>query len=566
MTKKSKPGTPGKSGINNKFKLRRAQVLEQAARYERAREFNQAERIYLDLLRENAHDLDANLQLAQIYSQAGRGDLAVPLLRNAAAVQSLDADACNRIGVLWHQSGQPQPARENFERALALRPESIEFRFNLGLALRDIGLPHGAINCFSTNVRAQPEHLPSLLQLGVSLREVDRLQESLDVFQRAAALNPGDFDIYKYLALTHVDLSHIDEAIRCWERALELDPQCSLAHLRLSHLRSDRHDIAAMTSLYEKADKNIDKINLAFGLGKALEDSGSYDLAFKYLLEGNQLKRRQFRYSIDEWRDFFVKLQNIFSADFLRRFHGVGVPDNTPVFIVGMPRSGSSLVEQILASHSQVFGAGELKLLPSLCAQGALRRGQRFPDYFQDLSGPQWQELGREYLEALRQKAPDAARITDKMPQNFRFLGVINIILPQAKLIHCHRNPLDNCWSIYKNLFADGHPYAYDLQELGRFYNFYRALMQHWNAVLPGRIYDLSYEQLIANPRDEIKALLEFCELPFDQRCIDFHRNERAVNTMSAAQVKRPINKDSIERWSAYKEYLAPLANELVFH
>jgi hypothetical protein len=231
-----------------------------------------------------------------------------------------------------------------------------------------------------------------------------------------------------------------------------------------------------------------------------------------------------------------------------------------------MPRSGSSLVEQILASHAQVFGAGELKLLPSLCAQGAQRRGQHFPDYFQDLSAPEWQELGREYLDALRQKAPDAARITDKMPQNFRFVGVISIILPQAKLIHCRRNPLDNCWSIYKNLFADGHPYAYDLQELGRFYRFYCALMQHWNAVLPGRIYDLSYEQLIANPQTEIKALLEFCDLPFDQRCVDFHRHERAVNTMSAAQVKRPINKDSIERWSAYKEHLAPLANELTLN
>lgn len=563
MTKKNKPGANNKKARINKSNARRAQLLEQAARHHRLRDFAQAERLYLELIRENSLDIDANMQLAQMYRQAGRGDLALPLLRNAVLADSGDADTCNRLGILWHQAGQPQSARENFEKALALRPESIEFRFNLGLALRDLQLHHGAVDCFSRNLQAHPDHLPSLLQLGVSLRDIDRLQESLEVFQRAAALNPHDFDIYKYLAVTHVDLAHIDEAIRCWEKALEIDPECSLAHLRLSHLRKDRHDIAGMTALYEKAKKNIDKINLAFGLGKALEDSGSYDQAFRYLLEGNQLKRRQFRYSIDEWRDFFAKLQRIFSADFLKGFQDAGVEDDTPIFIVGMPRSGSSLVEQILASHPQVFGAGELKLLPSLCAQGAQRRRQPFPDYFRDLRGSEWRELGEEYLQALRQRSADAARITDKMPQNFRFLGVISIILPRAKIVHCSRHPLDNCWSIYKNLFAEGHPYAYDLSELGKFYSYYHALMRHWNEVLPGRIYNLSYEQLVGDPQGEIAALLEFCNLPFDQRCVDFHRSERAVDTMSAAQVKRPINSDSVERWALYKDHLAPLSREL---
>jgi tetratricopeptide (TPR) repeat protein len=559
MVKPNKPGSGGK-----KAQLRHAQALQQAARFLQARDLRQAEQIYLELLRDNPADLEANLQLAQLYQRAGRGDLAPALLRNLPALQTFDAATCNRIGIGWHQAGHPQEARAAFERAVMQKPAAVEYRYNLGLALRDQGLPAEATASFSKCLESMPDHLPSLLQLGSALRESDRLQDALEAFQRALALGASSVDVYKHLALIHVDLAHIDEAIRCWEKVLELDPACALAHLRLSHLRKRDHAVATMETLFEKADKPLDKIYLAFGLGKAFEDNGDYDRAFRFLLEGNQLKRKQFRYSIDEWRVFFEKLQDIFSADFLHGFPGGGLDDETPIFILGMPRSGSSLVEQILASHPEVFGAGELKLLPALCTEGAKRRGEPFPEYFRNLDAEAWRELGREYIAGLRRKQASAPRITDKMPQNFRFLGAISLMLPRARIVHCQRSPMDNCWSIYKNLFADGHPYAYDLQELGQFYSYYQALMRHWNEVLPGRIYNIRYEQLVSEPQTEIAALLEFCGLPFDQRCVDFHRNERAVDTMSAAQVKQPINRDSIERWTLFREHLAPLSEILL--
>lgn len=558
---KSSQTTIGVTGSKSSGK--RMKALEQAAGFARARDFARAERIYVELIGENARDPDANLQLALLYRQAGRNDMALARLHNLDATEISNALSCNLIGILWHQCGQPKRAIPFLERAVARRPASVEFRFNLGLALRDLGLPQRALECFTANLQVEQDHVPSLLQSAMVLRDIDRLHDALAAFQHAAELEPANADIFSYLALTHIDLSHIDEAIRCWERVLELAPANSVAYLRLSHLRRGDHNIAAMEKMYAGTLKSVDRINIAFGLGKALEDVGDYDRAFHYLSEGNRLKRQQFKYSIDEWRMFFEKLKSIFDAEFVRGFPCAGSEDDTPIFVLGMPRSGSSLVEQILASHPDVFGAGELKALPAICAEGARRRSQPFPEYLRYLVDADWRELCAEYLAVLRSKSPSARRITDKMPQNFRFVGAIGIMLPRAKIIHCYRSPLDNCWSIYKNLFAEGHPYSYDLDELGKFYSYYRALMEHWNAVLPGFIYNLAYERLVADPRVEIAGLLSFCDLPFDQRCVDFHQCERAVHTMSAAQVKRPINADSIESWSRFEKYLEPLVRGL---
>lgn len=555
--------SPGKSGGSRKQQLRRAAALEQAVACERARQFPQAEQIYLGLLRDDARDAEAGLRLAELYRATGRGEQALPILSTVAALERLAPATLNMLGIAWHRLGCLPEAKQAFERALQLRAGAVDVRYNLGLVLRDLGQAREAGDCFAKVLDARPDNPQALLQFGIALREAHRLQAALEVFQRVATAAPGSAEVQRYLALTYVDLGQIDAAIRCWEKALELEPNCSLSHLRLSHLRKRGHDIAALEAAHARATQPADRIHIAFALGKALEDAGEYDRAFGYLLEGNQLKRRQFRYSLDEWRAFFDELKDIFDADFLQQQAEAGVQDDTPIFIVGMPRSGSSLVEQILASHSAVFGAGELKLLPQLCADGARRRGRPFPGYFREMSESDWAGLGREYLDALRQRSPDTPRITDKLPENFRFIGAIHCALPRARIVHCRRDPLDNCWSMFKNLFAEGHPYCYDLEELGRFYRYYQDLMQHWHAVLPGSIYDVDYEKLVADPEREIAALLAWCQLPFEQRCVDFHRNERAVATMSAAQVKQPIHRDSVASWTHFRGHLEPLVRQL---
>jgi tetratricopeptide (TPR) repeat protein len=553
-----------KRKAENKKDTSRAKALQQAAGFEWARDFGQAECIYLELIRKNDRDPVANLQLAQLYRNVGQAARALPLLRKLDQLESYDAPLCNSIGVLWQLSGQPQEGVAALERAVKLMPGSMEFRFNLGFVLLNAALPLRAEECFAKCLEADPKHVPSLQQLGLALRASSRPKEALEIFQRAVALEPGNIQLRVYLALTYVNLSLIDQAVDCWKRILEIDPANSLAHLRLSHLRKSDHDIAGMEGFYAKAVNPADRINLAFGLGKALEDVGSHAQAFRYLLEGNQLKRKEFRYSSTEIRTAFQGIESIFTAEFVRSFPDAGVLDDTPIFILGMPRSGSSLVEQILSSHPDVFGAGELKALAALCTEGVARSPLPFPDHFRRLEESDWRKMGEQYLSILRSKNSVAKRITDKMPQNFRYVGAISIILPRARIIHCQRSPFDNCWSLYKNLFGEGHPYTYDLEELGKFYSDYHRLMRHWNTVLPGRIHNIHYEKLVSSPQTEIPALLEFCGLSFDQRCIDFHENERVVDTMSAAQVKRPINTESVERWLPFKPHLAPLVQTLL--
>jgi tetratricopeptide (TPR) repeat protein len=551
-----------KKNNSGKGTSRYQHAFERALMHEQRQQFNEAEKIYLALIREGPLVLQANLQLAELYRRTARLKMALPFLQNAANAKPNKADIHNYIGVFFHQLGHPEQAKIHFESALKISSGFLEARYNLGLALKDLSRLSEAIECFSEILAEQPNHVPSLLQKGISLREADKLKEAFTVLQNLLALDAESIDGYKLLALICVDLGRIDEAISCWEKVLQLNPACSLAYLHLSKLR-DKHDRVLMEQFYQGAGNSIDKINMAFSLSKAFEDEQDYDKSFRYLLEGNRLKRMQFRYSIEEWRIFFEKLKVIFNADFLSRHQGIGLNDETPIFIVGMPRSGTSLVEQILASHPQVFGAGELKLLPSLCAQSAQQLGRPFPGFFQDLEVDEWRKIGALYLEGIRLKSRGARHITDKMPQNFRFIGLLSFVLPRAKIIHCQRDPLDTCWSIFKNIFAEGNPYAYDLEELGRFYNYYRLLMQHWHEVLPGHFYNLSYERLVEEPDVEIGKLLDFCELSFDSRCTDFHSSDRVVNTVSAAQVKRPINKDSVRGWSHFAPHLAPLYKEL---
>lgn len=564
MAKVHKQNRIKKKG-GSKEDVSRAQALQQANGFEWAGDWAAAERIYIDLIRKGDRDTVVYLQLAQIYIQSDRIPRALPLLSKLDQLNSYSAPICHRIGVLWHYCAQGRWGVRALEKAVALKPENLEYHYALGMALLDAASYQRALECFAKCIEGLPDNVPSMLRLGLALRGLDRLDEALEVMERAVDIDPHNVELLAGLAITYTDVSRIDDSIACWERSLEVDPTHSVAHLRLTSLRKNGHDIEEMEQQFAKAEKPIDRIYLAFGLGKAHTDTGNSDKAFHYLAEGNRLKRKEFAYSPEDMHAMFEKMKSIFTTEFLNSFPDAGVQDETPIFILGMPRSGSSLTEQILSSHPDVFGAGELRIMSTLCGETTHEgRTLRFPEHFQHYKDSDWRKMGEQYLAELRAKNPGVKHITDKMPQNFRYLGPISISLPRAKIIHCQRDPLDNCWSLYKNLFAEGHPFTYDLKELGGFYNDYRSLMRHWNEVLPGRIYNLNYERMVSNPETEIAALLEFCGLPFDQRCIDFHQSDRVVNTMSAAQVKRPMNADSIQAWGAFKEQLAPLSRVLM--
>jgi len=360
----------------------------------------------------------------------------------------------------------------------------------------------------------------------------------------------------------------LDNAIQSYRCALSINPDYATAHRNLAHLK--RHteydnEIQEMEALHRKPDITTEqRMNLAFGLGKAFEDLGEYEKSIKFILEGNELKRGTFTYNISEDMDFINNLKNVFNSQLCRQHTGGGHGNNTPIFIVGMMRSGSTLVEQILASHSLVYGAGELSDLSNVAQHSSEKMtGTKFPFCVAELSPQNLKNLGADYTKRLRRFSGSVKYITDKALNNFLYIGMIKLILPNAKIIHCQRDPKDVCLSIFKNCFTKAHMYAYDLKELGEYYKLYRDLMDYWYNILPETIFDIQYEDIVGNQEDTTRKLLEHCELPWDKACLSFHQTVRPVRTASAEQVRRPIYNSSVGLWRQYEQHLSPLLNAL---
>jgi hypothetical protein len=318
-----------------------------------------------------------------------------------------------------------------------------------------------------------------------------------------------------------------------------------------------------MEQLY--ADKNLsnqDKIYLGFALGKAFEELGRYDEAFSYIRDSNKLKRSGYSFNIRSVEDLFTRIKLTFSGEFLNKHVEAGILDETPVFIVGMIRSGTSLVEQILSSHSSIFGAGELQYLDMVCRQASQDSGSPFPECFSQLDTNKFARYSSIYLDKIRSHSA-RPYIVDKMPFNFQHLGLISLLFPKARIIHIQRNPMDTCWSIYKNLFGGTHYFVDDQTDLGRYYALYADLMSHWSDLLQDRIINVKYEKLVSNPEKEVKTLLKRCDIPFEDACLKFHNTARNVRTLSAAQVRRSIYKDSVKLADNYGQKLDPLRTAL---
>ena len=327
-------------------------------------------------------------------------------------------------------------------------------------------------------------------------------------------------------------------------------------------------DMKAMESLFSKKDLPVTEgTYLAFALSKAYGDLGDFDKSMTFLLKATDLKRSSFDYSISESREEFDKIKEVFSVDFFSNHRNTGSPDQTPVFVLGMPRSGTSLTEQILASHAEVYAAGEIDDLAIVYELLSKPVDQEpvitFPDGLNRLDDQAFTDSGNRYVQRIRRYSGDARFIIDKMPHNFMRIGFIKAILPNARIIHCTRNPMDNCLSIFKTYFGERHRYSYDLSELGQYYRMYLELMDHWKATLPDFVYDLNYEELVKSPEEQVRKLLQHCGLPWDNACLDFHQTRRRIGTASNTQVIRPIYDSSVNLWERYAKHLDPLKNAI---
>ena len=373
----------------------------------------------------------------------------------------------------------------------------------------------------------------------------------------------------KVVGTAHQELGRRDEALASYHEAIAIRPDYAEAHRHLSHAKTFTeydNDIKAMEETYATSGVSDEqRMHLAFGLGKAFEDLREYEKAFGYFLSGNALKRATHEFAIENVEKNFGYLKKLFTKRLYSRKQDGGVDEKSPIFVLGMPRSGTSLVEQILASHPRVHGAGELNFLSQIIASRFnFIDGASFTESIVQASADDFSKAGGEYIDRVRKRTQSAEFITDKMPENFIHIGMIKLMLPNAKIIHCRRDPLDTCLSIFKNFFsARGYNYAYDLRHLGQYYNQYRDLMAHWHSQLPGFIYDIQYEDLVADQEAQSRALLAHCGLEWDNVCLEFHKTDRAVQTLSSAQVRRPIYKVSVQSWKRYENELAPLLEVL---
>jgi tetratricopeptide (TPR) repeat protein len=494
----------------------------------------------------------------------------------ASTVASSVAPAGELLGLFKealaaHRAGQLDEAIALYERILTLNSAIAPVHNHLGRALAALGRFDAAAATYRRAIELNSDDAEAYSNWGIALWELDRFDEAEAKFRRAIVVDPGYASAHNSLGLLLKERGRIAEARKAAKRAIRLESNNTCYYANLAAVRPfaehDRYFSTLRTLARDAASlPDADRIHLHFALAKAYEDISKPENAFPHLLHGNAIKRRQIAYDEAGALGRMDRMRQTISGDFIKARQGSGDPSPLPVFIVGMPRSGTTLIEQILASHPGIFGAGELHLFDQ--AAGAIRDmlpgAPPFPEMMLDMSAAHFRASGALYLRKLAPRAPNAARITDKMTVNFLFAGLIHLALPNAAIIHAVRDPIDTCVSCFAVHFTEGQQHTYDLAELGRYYRHYRALMQHWHRVLPpGRIMDVQYEELIGDLEGVARRLVAHCGLPWDDSCLNFHRTERPVRTASATQVRRPIYRDSIGRWRKVENFLGPLLAEL---
>lgn len=498
----------------------------------------EAEQRLRDHLADHPADVAALRMLAETGARLGRYEDAERLLVGCLEIAPGFAAARHNLATMLYRQNKSAEALAQIERLTDRDPRHPGYANLRAAILSRLGEYDKAIGLYERMLAEFPNQPKGWMSYGHALKTVGRQADCIAAYRRCLELSPG-----------------LGEA--WW----------SLANLKT--VRFDAGDRAAMAAGLERPDlSDDDRLHLHYALGKALEDAELYGDSFRHYAAGAALRRTQVDYDPDENHADLVRSRAVFTPALLAATAGQGCPAPDPIFVVGLPRSGSTLIEQILASHSQVEGTMELPdlivMARRLGGKAVRRADSTYPEMLADLSPEALRELGEEYLERTRvQRKTDRPFFIDKMPNNFAHTGLIHLILPNAKIIDARRHPLGCCFSGFKQHFARGQAFSYDLTDIGRYYADYVALMDHFDTVLPGRVHRVIYEAMIEDPEGQIRALLDHCGLPFEPGCLNFHENDRAVRTASSEQVRQPIFKTAVEHWQNFESDLGPLKQAL---
>jgi tetratricopeptide (TPR) repeat protein len=540
-------------------------------------------------------------------AQRALGDTEAALAEYERAIEMREnyAEAYNNMGTALRDQQKFEEAEYSYQRALQIRPNYIEAANNLATLLIQQKRYDEALRSLGDILKVQPKHVPTLVcvaraqlmrgaygtaeratklalvedpenvealtLLGQICHELDRFEDSVAKFEQVLKIKPNNVDALNFYGITLKSLGRMDEARKMFAKALELQPRAIGAYSNMVDLENFSKDDAlfkAMLGILEKAKNPNEERYMAlhFALGKAYEDMKEHPKALEHYSTGAKLKRATLKYDEAEVFGFFDSIRETFNEAYFAKPPYEGLPTSLPLFIIGMPRSGSTLTEQIISAHPDVYGAGEIKLL-SVCLTNLRQKFPnlpRFPKMVTGMKPQHFASVANGYLKEITAMSPSAVRVTDKLLTNYFFAGLIHTLFPNAKIIHTMRDPIDTCLSAYSKLFKDDMPHSYDLRELGRYYKKYEQLMEHWRRVLPaGVMLDVQYEDVIADPEKSARRVIEFIGLPWNDACLEFHRSDRPVKTASVSQVRKPIYATSVKRWERYGEGLQPLVDAL---
>jgi tetratricopeptide (TPR) repeat protein len=530
-------------------------------------------------------------------------DGAINFYRRVLAVEPRHLESMNNLGAVLTEAERPEEAIQLLIKAIQMNPHYAEAHCNIGNAFLMLEQFDRAAVGFNNTLALRADYPKAYLGLARIYQEQKRFEDAENMVQKALALAPEMAEAQSLLGGIYTEAGYPEKAELAFAKAVELKSDLLSAHLGSGHLLMEQGRIEAaeaafrhamslddtnlgarlalaqvkkvtdgdenMAALIQEADKldsmlETKAMSLHFALGKCYNDTKQHDLAMPHFLAGCRLKRKRTEYDPDNNDKICRNICEFFSPETMEKLRGEGCPSSLPIFVLGMPRSGTTLTEQIIASHPLVHGAGELPDLLALAATPRNGSTDGYPLSLKGITRQELKEMGEKYVLGLRTRNTEARHITDKMPANFHCIGLIHLMLPNAGIIHVKRNPVDTCLSGFTNLFNKSQHHSYDLTELGRYYRNYATLMDHWRKVLPANaFYEVQYEDLVSDHEPQARALLDFCNLPWDPACLDFHRTKRNIRTASVTQVRQPIYTSSVDRWRKYEAHLGPLLEAL---
>ena len=524
---------------------------------------------YEQALAINPDLIEVHINLGGCFQAKGLRDQAIRCYQQALTIDPGLPDAHYNLGNLYTELDNRDAAIVHYQRSIALRPASAEAHNNLANVLQSRGRPEEAIAHYQEAVRLTPTYLSAQHSLADLLQAQGSIDTAIEYHRAALAIEPRNAATLNRLASALLIAGRLDEASRAFETATDIAPdnvgiQHNYAAVKPFTNGDRRLDRLEELQAREDTLSDEQRIALHFTLGKAHADLKDADRSIHHLHAGNRLKRRHVNYDERRTLTLMQRIGDAFTKDIVEAKSDPGHLSEAPIFVIGMPRSGTSLVEQILASHPRIFGAGEVDHFATATSELAGRRTGPFPEMIGKMSDQDFRELGNIYVERLSAKAPPKDRIVDKLPANFLYAGLIHLALPRARIVHVKRDAVDTCLSCYSLLFAEDQPFAYDLGELGRYYRSYQALMDHWQSVLPPeRMLEVRYEDLVEDLEGQARRLLAHCGVEWDKSCLEFHETKRPVQTASLVQVRKSIYASSVGRSRFYGARLAPLVDAL---